>query len=92
METSEISEHKVRVFLFMEEAIGWKTSNEIASGAKVAPRTARAIVKNLVGLGILDMAEVFPGHRYRVATQAEKRNKAFVLRLREAASVFGLSG
>ncbi len=90
MESNEISEHKVRVFLYLETAPGWKTSNEIAVGASVAPRTARALAKNLVSLGIFDQAEVFPGPRYRVSAMAEKRNKAFMLRLREAASVFGV--
>ena len=91
MEANEISEHKVRVFLYLEKMQGWQTNKEIAKGTAIAPRTARALTMNLVSLGILDQAEVFPGHRYRFSALAEKRNKAYILRLREAASVFGVT-
>jgi DNA-binding IclR family transcriptional regulator len=88
MERAEISTHQLRVFQFVREAARWVTSDEIATHAKVAPRTARAHAKLLVGLGIFDQAEVFPGHRYRLAPQAGKRNKAYLLRLQQAEEVF----
>ena len=89
-EKAEISIHLVRVFRWLtKRGDSWTTANEIAAGAKVAPRTARAHACKLVGLGICDQAEVFPGHRYRISKVAEKRNKGFLLRLRAAESVFG---
>jgi hypothetical protein len=88
-ERAEISEHMVRIWRWLSDRESWETSASIAIGAGVSGRTARAHAHRLVGLGLLDQAEVFPGHRYRVSKLAEKRNKAFVLRLQEAASVFG---
>jgi hypothetical protein len=90
VETSEISLHRLRVFLFLEKAGGWQTNKDVTKGASVAARTARAHTKALVDLGILDQADVFPAHRYRVSEQAKTRNKAYMIRLREAAKVFGL--
>jgi hypothetical protein len=78
MERAEISAHQLRVFQFVSQTQRWVTSEEIATHAKVAPRTARAHAKLLV----------FPGHRYRLAPQAGKRNKAYLLRLQQAEEVF----
>jgi hypothetical protein len=88
MERAEISEHQVRVFQFVRESRRWVTSAEIATGACVAPRTARFHAARLVSVGIFDQAEVFPGHRYRLSSQAEKRNKAYLLRLCQAEEIF----
>ena len=88
MERSEISSHQVRVFRFVREAKRWVSSKEIIAGAQVAPRTAREHARHLVSLGIFDQAEVFPGHRYRLSSQADKRNKGYLLRLSEAEAVF----
>ena len=88
MEHAEISLHQVRIFAFVHEAGRWVTNAEIAQGAQVAPRTARAYTKRLVELGILDQAEVFPAHRYRYAPQAGNRNKAYLTRLQQAQEVF----
>ena len=57
---------------------------------KVAHRTVRAHLRKLVSLGVLDVAEVYPGHRYRLAEKASKRNAGNVQRLQSVASVFGL--
>ena len=91
MERAEISIHQLRIFQFVRDAQRWVTSEEIAHGAQVAPRTARAHARHLVSLGIFDQAEVFPGHRYRLSSQAEKRNKGYILRLEQAAEVFNIS-
>jgi hypothetical protein len=88
VEHAEISSHQVRVFRFVRDAKRWVTSREIVVGARVAPRTAREHAYRLVALGILDQAEVFPGHRYRFSAQADKRNKAYLLRLAEAEAIF----
>jgi predicted ArsR family transcriptional regulator len=90
METNEISLHLVKVYEAVKSSGGWMTAREIADRSGVAGRTARAHAARLVALGVFDQAEVFPGHRYRVSSLADKRNKAFVQRLTEAKSVFGL--
>jgi len=86
MERSEISVHQVRVFRYVKEAAGWVTAKEIAQGAEVAPRTARAHALWFVGSGIFEEAKVSPGHRYRFSRTA-RRNKAYLLRLNAAAAI-----
>lgn len=77
------------MFLFLKnKGDGWATSNEVSTGACVAGRTARAHCQRLVALGLSDVAEVFPSHRYRMSKMAGKRNKAMLQRLEEAAAVF----
>jgi hypothetical protein len=87
MERAEISAHQVRVFRFVSDAKRWVSNDEIAAGAQVAPRTARAHTRHFVSLGIFDQAEIFPSHRYQLSSKAEKRNKAYLLRLRQAEAV-----
>jgi hypothetical protein len=85
MERTEISIHEVRLFAFMEQnAARWVTSKEAAAGAKIAERTARAHLLKLVGMNLIDQAEVFPGHRYQLSKLASKRNTGYVTRLRRA--------
>lgn len=90
MEQSEVSEHEVRVYraLCGER---WLTTAEVSEVAKVAPRTARHHCKRLHDLGLVDMAEVFPGHRYRASAHAKKRNAAYVRRLERASEVMEAS-
>lgn len=88
-ETAAVSEHMLRVFLFVEKQKGWVTAAEVASGASVESRTARSHCLRLVKLGLFDQAEVFPAHRYRMSSMATKRNRAMVQRLREAQKVIG---
>ena len=65
-----ISIHEVRVFDFVSKSGAWVTTQEIAAGAGVAPRTARAHALRFVEAGIFEQAEVFPGNRYRVSAPA----------------------
>jgi hypothetical protein len=55
-----ITPHLYRVFDYVRQADRWLTSNEIAKGAKVDPRPARAHALYLTKARILDRAEVFP--------------------------------
>lgn len=87
MEQTQVSEHAVRVFAFVAAADGWLTNHEIAKGAHVAERTARLHSKAFTDLGIFEAAPVFPGYRYRLSPQAEKRNKAYVRRLIDAEKI-----
>ena len=89
MEKSEISHHELRTYKALKSATTWLTSREIAAQAKISPRTARAHVTKFVNLGLIDVAEVFPGHRYRWSEKADKRNAAYLKRLERAMEVFG---
>lgn len=88
-ETNEISFHMAKVYVFLKNNSGWHTSRKIAAAANIADRTARAHVLRMVQLGIVDQAEVFPAHHYRMSTLASKRNKTFVQRIEEAMQIFG---
>lgn len=89
MERNEISLHEAKVFQVLR-ADRWMTNHEIAAAAGVAPRTARLHTLRLQQLGIADVAEVFPGHRFRLSSKASRRNRNYLQRLEHAADVFGL--
>lgn len=84
VERNEVSRHEVLVFRSL--AIDrWVTSRQVAETSGVAPRTARAHLLKLVRLGVVDQAEVFPAHRYRLSEFAAKRNRGYTDRLDRAA-------
>ena len=89
METNEVSIHLLKVFEAAKAHGGWLTAKEIAQRSGVAPRTGRAHANRLVALGIFDVAEVFPGYRYRLSALAENRNRAMLQRLAKARAAFG---
>lgn len=92
METNEILVHEATVYMSLRKSGNWMTNGEIAKAAlrPVAKRTVRRHTKRLVALGLLDLAEVFPGHRYRASDMADKRNAAYINRLKAACDVFGI--
>lgn len=91
MERNEVSAHEVRVWRYLQSKQGeWSDTAEVAAHANVARRTAGNHLKRLTTLGLVDMAEVFPSHRYRVAEKADKRNIAYVQRLERAADALGI--
>ena len=84
-----ISRHELAVVKVLAEAGDeWVTSNDISARAGVAPRTARAHALNLVNLGIVDRAEVFPANRYRLAPGASACD--YFAQLIAAAEVLGI--
>lgn len=92
MEKSEVSIHELRVYRVLQtRPDAWLSNHEIAQLVEgVAHRTVRLHTKRLVDLGIFDVADVFPGHRYRWAQKATNRNKGYVARLEAAGEVFGV--
>jgi hypothetical protein len=92
MERNEISVHEARAFVaFLRNRTRWITSKDLAREAAIAERTARAFCTKFVRLGLLDLAEVFPAHKYQIAAKASKRNAAYLGRLQKACEVFGLT-
>ena len=91
-ERNEVSVHEVKVFRALESTRDtWRTNREIAEIVSgVSYRTVRAHTMKLVRAGILDQADVFPAHKYRLSAQASKRNVGYWRRLQAAAEVFGL--
>ena len=87
-ETNEISLHAVRVYRVLKES-RWLSAQEIAALANIGRRTARAYAKRFTDLGIVDVAELWPGHRYRLSASAAKRNHGFLQRLEQASEILG---
>jgi predicted transcriptional regulator len=90
-EGNEVSLHEVKVYLALRSNPGqWITNADIERAASVPRRTVRWHTRRLVNLGIVDQAEVFPAHRYRLADKADKRNGSYARRLEQAVEIFGL--
>jgi DNA-binding transcriptional ArsR family regulator len=92
MEKNEISVHEARLFSVLR-GLGreWITSAEAAKAAEISPRTSRAHLLKLADMGIVEAAAVFPGHRYRLAAKADKRNGGYLRRLEFACEIFGIN-
>jgi hypothetical protein len=71
MSTATISEHQTRVFKALARK-QWRTSQEVAKLADVAPRTARFHLNTLVRNGAAEVQELFPSFKYRLAEKAAK--------------------
>lgn len=77
--------------MLLANASVWKTNHELARDCHdVAPRTVRAMTSKFVRLGLLDQAEVFPAHKFRLSEKAGKRNHGYLDRLKHVAEVFGV--
>lgn len=91
-EHGEVSVHEALVARALRNSGAWMTHHDIRAAITtmaVADRTVRHHVLRLVGLGLVDKAEVFPAHRYRWSEMAGKRNLAYLQRLDRAIEVFG---
>jgi len=88
METNEISLHQVKVFEQLRKIGTWTTIKDVADATGVKYRTVHAHIHRMVKLGILDLAEVFPRHRYRLSEKADKRNISYLQRLEKACDIF----
>lgn len=92
-ERSEISRHELLIYkAFVDNKDKWLTNQGIAEmlTGSVAIRTVRLHTLRLVKLGILDLAEVFPAHRFKASIKAHRRNLNYVTRLKKALEVFGM--
>lgn len=91
MEKNEVSIHEAKLFIALQKTgQTWITSKDAAKASGVAERTARSHLLKLSQMGIAECAEVFPGHRYRLAAKADKRNGGYMRRLQMACEVFAL--
>jgi DNA-binding IclR family transcriptional regulator len=88
MEPSEISLHLVKIYRCLSQSKAWMTNKQIAETTGVSLRRTSHHTKTLVGLGILDQAELYPGHRYRMSDKADKRNGSYLARLKQAENIF----
>lgn len=93
MEHNEISTHELAIVKVLRDGGKWLSNEQIlrlhqdGGGFPMSDRTVRAKTLKLVGLGLIDQAEVFPSHKYRWSAKAKQRNAAYLLRLERAAEV-----
>lgn len=91
METNEISIQEAKTFRALKACTSWITSKQLTEAiGEAAPRSVRLYLSKFVKLGLADLAEVWPGHRYRYSEKAGKRNAAYLQRLEKALEVFGI--
>lgn len=92
-ERSEISLHETKVYAaFCKYPDKWMSSKEVATLITgVAARTVRLHTSRLVNIGILDQAELFPEHRFRLSAKANKRDNGYLNRLKKAIEIFASS-
>lgn len=91
-ERNEVSIQEVQVYHALVTHKQWLSNKEIAQLSGVASeRTVRFQTRKLVQLGLIDVAEVFPSHRFKWSEKGEKRNHAYALRLQKAGEVFGIA-
>jgi len=88
MEKAEISVHQWKIYECLLRSKAWMSNKDIAQQTGVSLRRVSFHTNNLVQLGILDQAEVYPGHRFRFSQQANKRNTAYLRRLQQAGEIF----
>lgn len=87
-----VSIQEARVFLVLRQNAGkWLSSHAIAAQALgVALRTVRAYTTKYARLGLVEVARVFPGHRYRLKEKAAEIDSDLFRRIEKAVDVFGL--
>ena len=66
------SPHYKRVLSVLETHVGWLDSNEISNLAKVAPRTARQHLQNLVKQGAVEVQPDWPAFKYKIKQHEDK--------------------
>lgn len=92
MKRADGSIHEARVYRCLTDATPmWLSAREVAERAQVAQRTARGHLLAFVKSGVLDVALVFPEHRYRLSDTAAVESSQAVKRLRYNCEVFGLT-
>jgi hypothetical protein len=89
----EVSLHEVLIWnALRSNPDNWMTNQQIGKLIDgVAARTVRAHTSKMVSRGVIDMAEVFPGPRYRYSEEKAKKNPAYVASIAAAELVFAHS-
>lgn len=86
----EITEHLARVAIDLRKRGDWATAIEVAATSGVAGRTTRHHLTRLVKVGVVELVEAFPGHRYRWSTAPSEKCEAFVVKLDAVIGALGL--
>lgn len=88
-ESAEISIIEAVAFSYISTK-EWLTSKELAKKAGLNRRTTQKYCRKWTDLGLCDLLEVWPGHMFRLSPRADKRNIAYLKRMRFVQQVLGL--
>lgn len=90
METNEISMHEATVYLvFSSHPDRWFSNKQITEMTNLHPKCVAAHTLRMLRNGVLERAEVYPGHRHKFL--GTKNNPMYHQRVRKAAIVLGLA-
>lgn len=82
----KISQHEVNCYLALKSNCNrWLTNNELAEIANVSQRTARKYSRIFADIGVADVMELFPAHKFRISYEG---NSLMIRELELAALVF----
>ncbi len=84
----QVSKQEVMIFRTLRGAVAWTTSAALARAATVAGSTARLHLRRYVALGLVDVVQLHPGHRYRwVSKVPAGAAAAYLKRLKRASDI-----
>lgn len=86
-ESSEISEKELRTFKAISTKT-WVSNKDIALITKLSRRQVNDYMLKFMKIGLIDQAEVWPEHLYRLSRFAAKRAPGYLERLRFTERVF----
>lgn len=89
METNEISYHEVLIWRAIQaKGERWFTNADISKMTPtISSRTVRIKTKKFAELGLLQQADVFPAHRFKLKPKAD-RSVPYIRRLEDATDAF----
>lgn len=76
--------HEVRVYEALRSNGGWMTARAVAAAGDVVDRTSRAHCAALAEDGVVEVAKVFGGYRYRIRSEPDDHGRERVRQLEEA--------
>ncbi len=85
-ERAEVSWHEVKIFACLSEK-KWMSAHDVSKKSGLPKRTCSAHLLRFCHLNLIDLAEVFPRHMYRLSKLISKRNLSYLTRLKHAAEV-----
>jgi len=88
VETNEISLHQFKIYDALKKSQEWLSMKDIVKQTGAARGTVGQHLRRFIKLGLVDQAEVWPGHRFRLSPHAEKRNKSLMERLEQSGKIF----
>lgn len=88
-ERAEISWHEVKIFAALSEK-KWMTVYDVSKKSGIPRKTCQNHMLRFCHLNLVDLAEVFPRHHYRLSKLIAKRNLSYLTRLKHAAEVLGV--